>query len=191
MNMGLQMFKYRIYPSGKQKERLLNQFKICKEVYNTLLGLNKKLLVNKKFDLNSLVKDIKTTCPKYYYQANAQVLQNVSDRLSKAFDNFFNRVKLRKKGIKIKSGYPRFKSRIKSITYPQAFNSKGRRNGFWFINNRRLYASKIGNVPIVLHRIPRGKIKTLTIKQNKAMQWFACFSCELPDTIVKHPSCGV
>jgi putative transposase len=39
--------------------------------------------------------------------------------------------------------------------------------------------SKIGNVHIVLHRVPKGKIKTLTIKQNKVGQWFAIFSCEL------------
>ncbi len=175
-----QMFKYRIYPSSKQKIRLLNQFKICKEIYNTLLGLNKKLLVNKKFDFDSLVKDIKTTCPEHYTQAHSQVLQNVSDRLSKAFDNFFNRIKLRKKGVKIKAGYPRFKSRINSITFPQS--------GFKFASDKRLYCSKIGNVHIVLHRVPKGKIKTLTIKVNKANQWFACFSCELPDNIVKHTS---
>jgi len=39
-----------------------------------------------------------------------------------------------------------------------------------------------------LHRIPKGKIKTLTIKQNKINQWFAIFSCEIPDVTVKHPS---
>jgi len=43
-------------------------------------------------------------------------------------------------------------------------------------------------VPIVLHRAPKGKIKTLTIKQNKIGQWFAIFSCEIPDAIIKHPS---
>ena len=174
------MFKYRIYPSQKQKIRLLNQFKICKEIYNTLLGLNKKLMITKKFDFDSLVKDIKITCPEHYTQAHSQVLQNVSDRLHKAFDNFFNRIKLRKKGIKIKAGYPRFKSRIQSITYPQS--------GFKFVSDKRLYASKIGNIPIVLHRIPRGKIKTMTIKVNKAGQWFVCFSCELSDSKVIHPS---
>lgn len=174
------MFKYRIYPSRKQKIRLLNQFKICKEIYNTLLGLNKKLMITRKFDLNSLVKDIKITCPEHYTQAHSQVLQNVSDRLSKSFDNFFNRIKLRKKGVKVKAGYPRFKSKIQSITYPQS--------GFKFKSETRLYASKIGNIPIVLHRVPRGKVKTMTIKQNRAGQWFACFSCEMPETKIVNPS---
>ena len=174
------MFKYRIYPSKKQKIKLINQFKICKEIYNTLLDLNKKLWTTKKFDFDNLVKDIKTTCPEYYFQAHSQVLQNVSDRLSKAFDNFFNRIKLQKTGIKIKAGYPRFKSRIQSITYPQS--------GFKFINERRLYASKIGNIPIILHRTPKGKVKTMTIKVNKSNQWFIVFSCEIDVPKIKHHS---
>ena len=176
----MRAYKYRIYPSNKQKIRLLNQFKICKNIYNTLLCENKELMTTKKFDFDSLVKDIKTTCPSYYYQAHSQVLQNVSDRLHKAFDNFFRRLEEKKSGKKIKAGFPRFKSRIKSITYPQS--------GFKFLNERRLKLSKIGSIPIVLHRTPRGKIKTLTIKQNKAGQWFAFFCCELPDVIIKHPS---
>jgi putative transposase len=39
-----------------------------------------------------------------------------------------------------------------------------------------------------LHRIPKGKIKTLTIKQNKVGQWFAIFSCEVQDKVVVHAS---
>ena len=174
------MYKYRLYPSRKQKVRLLNQFKICKEIYNELLGLNKKLWTTKKFDFNGLVKDIKTTCPEHYSKTHSQVLQNISDRLSKAFDNFFRRLEERKKGKKIKAGFPRFKSRIQSITYPQS--------GFKFVNQRRLYCSKIGNIPIVLHRVPKGKIKTLTVKVNRAGQWFAVFSSEVESPpAIEHP----
>ena len=174
--MSLLAYKFRVYPSGKQKIRIINQFKICKEIYNTLLDLNKKLLVTNKFQLNSLVMDIKATCPEYYSQVHSQALQNVSDRLSKTFDSFFRRIK---EGAKEK-GFPRFKSKIMSITYPQS--------GFKFLSKGHLQVSKIGNLPIILHRIPKGKIKTLTIKVNNADQWFAVFSCELLDVEVKHPS---
>lgn len=172
------MYKFRLYPSRKQQQRLLNQFKICKEVHNMLLAENKTLLTTRKFDLNSLIMDIKTTCPKYYYQVNAQVLQNVSNRLSKAFDSFFRRVKENSSKV----GYPRFKSKIKSITYPQ---SKG---AFKFISDNKIRVSKLGNIPIVLHRVPKGKIKTLTIKVNKANQWFAIFGCEVDVKAIKHSS---
>lgn len=171
------MFKYRLYPSQKQQRRLFKSFAICKGVYNELLGLNKKLWLTRKFDLNSLIKDIKTTCPEHYVQAHSQVLQNISDRLSKAFDNFFRRLK--DPSCKEK-GFPRFKSRIASITYPQS--------GFQFLSDKHLKVSKIGSLPIILHRIPKGKIKTLTIKVNSAGQWFAVFSCEVSTPEVKHPS---
>lgn len=170
------MYKFRIYPSKKQRVRIINQFKICKEIYNTLLDLNKKLWISKKFDFNSLIMDIKATCPEYYSQTHSQVLQNVSDRLSKAFDNFFRRVKESAK----EKGFPRFKSRINSITFPQS--------GFKILSDKRLKLSKIGSLPIILHRIPKGKIKTMTIKVNKANQWFAIFSCEVEPLQVNHPS---
>ena len=173
------MYEYRLYPSGEQQVKILNQFSVCKDVYNTLLDLNQKLWITNKFRLNSLVLDIKTTCPEYYTQVHSQVLQNISDRLAKAFDNFFNRLKLKKQGRKIKAGFPRFKSRIQSITYPQS--------GFKFLSNKRLQVSKIDSMPIVLHRLPKGKIKTLTIKRNNAGQWFAVFSCEVDIPVVEHP----
>ena len=33
----------------------------------------------------------------------------------------------------------------------------------------------------MLHRVPRGRIKTLTIKRNRAGKWFACFACEVTE----------
>lgn len=179
-NMELRMYEYRLYPSKKQIVKLNNIFSHCKFVYNELLGMNKILWTTKKFDFNGLVLDLKICNPEIGEKVHSQVLQNISDRLSKAFDNFFNRIKLRKKGIKIKAGFPRFKSKIGSITFPQS--------GFKFLSNKKLQISKVGSLPIVLHRIPKGKIKTLTIKCNNANQWFAVFSCEIDTLKVKHTS---
>ena len=173
------IFKFRIYPSSKQKIRLLTQFKICKEIYNELLDENKKYCFNQKFDFNSIIQDIKITNKERYLKVHSQVLQNVSDRVSKAFENFFNRIKMRNQGINIKAGFPRFKSRIQSITYSQS--------GFK-IDGKKITLSKIGKIPIVLSREIEGKIKTLTIKQNKSGQWFAVFSVELEKEEPIHPS---
>jgi len=173
-SMSLLMYQYRIYPSQKQKVRLINSLKTCKAIYNELLELSittykktKKTL--RKFDYNKIIKG--------KYSVHSQVAQNVSDRVHKAFSNFFRRVK--DKSCK-KKGFPRFKSRINSITFPQS--------GFKLLSDRRLKLSKVGSVPIILHRIPKGKIKTLTIKQNKVGQWFAIFSCEVIDKAVIHTS---
>lgn len=168
------MYEYRLYPSKKQKVKIITSLKVCKVIYNELLesSINtyketKKTL--RKFDYNKLIKG--------KYPVHSQVAQNVSDRVHKAFSNFFRRVK--NKSCKQK-GFPRFKSRVNSITFPQS--------GFKIMSDKRLHLSKIGNIPIILHRIPKGKIKTLTIKQNKVGQWFAIFSCEVQDKVVVHAS---
>lgn len=169
------MYRYRIYPSRKQKIRLVDSFKTCKAIYNELLDISKTTYKEtgktlRKFDYNKHLTG-------KYPEIHSQVKQNVSDRVHKAFSNFFRRVK--NPSCK-KKGFPRFKSRVNSITYPQS--------GFKMLSDKRIRLSKIGNVPIVLHRVPRGKIKTLTIKQNKAGQWFATFACEVETPKVKHPS---
>ena len=75
-------------------------------------------------------------------------------RVDLAFKAFFRRVKAGEN-----PGYPRFKGkgRYGSFTYPP----------FGFHLNdagTHLSASKIGDIPIVLHRPIEGNIKTLTIQ---------------------------
>jgi putative transposase len=115
----------------------------------------------------------------------SQVLQNQADRLSKAFSNFFRRCQEKKEGVIV--GYPRYKKLVHSITYPQ-------NNGSFKLVGSKLKMSKIGRVPIVLHRAVPGVIKTMTIKRDRAGQWFAVFCCELAnEEIVLHqgPSVGL
>jgi len=94
------------------------------------------------------------------------VLQHVVERLDKAYQAFFRRVK---KGEKV--GFPRFKPerRYNSFTYPQSgFSIKG----------KHLVLSKIGDVRIRLHRQPQGTIKTCTIMVKNG-RYYACFSCKV------------
>lgn len=158
-------FRYKIYPSQNQIIRLNKTISDCCFIYNKLLEAKVNAYKTDKtnlsqFDLNKLTQD-------FDVPIHSQVKQNISKRINDAFNHFFRRVK-EKKG---KVGFPRFKSlnRYKSITFPQS--------GFKFINQRRLFVSKIGNIPIVLHRVPKGKLKTFTIKRT-AFGWFAIFSCE-------------
>ena len=172
--MPLRMFRYRIYPSRKQKIKIIDNFKVCKTIYNELLAasINNYNETGKglfKYDFNKLLTS-------KYQNIHSQVMQNVSDRVHKSFSNFFRRIKNKSK----KKGFPRFKSSVKSITYPQS--------GFKFINERKLHVSKIGNLPIIIDRIPKGKVKTMTIKRNKAGQWFAVFSSEVETPKLIHSS---
>jgi len=161
----LMNFKYRIYPSQKQIIKLNKTISDCCFIYNKLLETKINAYKTDKnnlsqFDLNKLTKDIDVPI-------HSQVKQNISKRINDAFNHFFRRIR-EKKG---KVGFPRFKSlnRYKSITFPQS--------GFKFISDKRLFVSKIGNIPIILHRVLKGKLKTFTIKKT-ALGWFAIFSCE-------------
>ena len=157
-------FKYRIYPSKKQIIILNKTLSNCCFVYNKLLETKVNAYKTDKtsitqFDLIKIAKNIDVA-------VHSQVKQNISKRINDAFNHFFRRVKS-KKG---KAGFPRFKNmkRYKSITYPQS--------GFKIVSERKLFVSQIGNIPIVLDRVPKGKLKTFCIKKT-AIGWFAIFSC--------------
>ena len=97
---------------------------------------------------------------------------NVADRLDKAYDNFFSRVREKKKGKKIKAGFPRFKSKdhYLSITYTQF--------GFKIIDSTHVSFSKIGKIRMFQHIKIKGKIKQATIKRDKANRYFVTFIVE-------------
>lgn len=173
--MELRMYQYRLYPSQKQEKRLFNTFNICKNIYNELLELSISVYKENNITLNRY--NFNNLLIGLYPEVFSQVKQNVSDRVHKAFQNFFRRCKDQSSK---KKGFPRFKSQINSITYTQS--------GFKFSSDKRLYASKIGDIPIVLHRIPKGTVKTLTIKRNRVGQWFAIFACEIDVKTVKNTS---
>lgn len=179
----VRMFKYRIYPTPAQVQILNKNISECCSLYNHLLELKIQKYKNEKkslqgYDLNKIITELRKEHPELK-EVHSQVLQNLSDRIQKAFDNFFRRVKEKKSGKKIKVGYPRFKSarRYKSITYPQS--------GFEFVSGK-LRVSKIGDIKIKLHREIKGTVKTLTIKKTATGKWFAVFSCTVEIGQIQH-----
>jgi putative transposase len=94
---------------------------------------------------------------------HSQTAQAVLRRLDRAFKAFFEH----------RAGYPRFKKRSSSgsFTYPQAYNGSVKPD----VVRRRLYLSKVGNVPVVFHRpIPKdSRMKTCTVIREPDGKWFA------------------
>jgi putative transposase len=109
--------------------------------------------------------DLKAACPDYA-EVNAQVLQDVVLRVERAFAGFFRRLKAGKE-----PGYPRFQGRHRynSFTYPQY-------GGGVVLDGGVLSLSRIGRIPIRLHRPLAGTPKTVTIRRE-AGGWYACISC--------------
>ena len=169
-------YRYRAYPSQSQKSTLNRQMYLSKQLYNLLLEQSQKYFKKTgktftKYDMNKWITKLKKKNPEFN-ELYSQVCQNVADRVSKAYKNFFRRIKERKQGRKVKGGFPRFKSYISSLTYPQS--------GFK-LEKKKVSVSKIGMVNFVNHREIEGKIKTLAIKQTKSQEWYVTFSAEKDD----------
>lgn len=170
-------YKYRVYPSGKQVERLNRQMRLSKEVYNILLEKSKEHYKEtgktfSQFDMNKYITELKSEKPELS-GVHSQVLQNISKRINEAYRAFFRRVKEKRKGKNVKVGFPRFKKFVSSITYPQS--------GFKFNRESRLHLSNIGNIPIVRHRAMNGKMKICTIKKYPSNKWYVGFSNDVPE----------
>ncbi len=165
-------FKYRLYPTKKQEQKLFWTLTRCRELYNAGLAERKEAyrMAGKSISYYEQKRDlpeIKAEIRAEYQQIHSQVLQNVLERLEEAFKGFFRRVKAGET-----PGYPRFKGRNRyhSFTDPQT--------GYCLTHDSRVCLSKIGRIKLKLHRPIEGKIKTCTIKYE-AGQWDVIFSCEV------------
>ena len=167
----MKTFKFRIYPTSKQKKSLQSYLDACHWVYNKTLETRKKSWEEEKkslslYDTHNLLKEWREVKPEFE-NIHIHCLRDAQARLDKAFKSFFRRIKSGDK-----PGYPRFQGheRYNSFTFTQ--------NGFRLIDNK-LKMSRIGSVRIKQHREIEGKIKTLTIRRDSTSKWFACFSCEV------------
>ena len=166
----LKSYKFRIYPSKAQNNKLCQTLDLCCELYNAALQERRDAFKFTKISLNyhsqaiqlPEIKDSRSE----FGNVHSQILQDTLKRLDKAFAAFFRRLKAGDK-----AGFPRFRSRSRynSFTFPQ----------FGFaIESSKLKLSKIGKVKIKLHREIEGNIKTCTISQSSTGKWFACLSVE-------------
>ena len=176
-------YKFRIYPKKERSNALNRQLRLCKELYNVALDQRRNVWTLDNENITYIrqadqLKDIKEKHPEFR-DVHSQVLQDVLRRLDKAMSNFFRRVKQKKKGKKVKVGYPRFKSihSFRSLTYPQG--------GYKVLDNGHIKISKVGTVRMFRHRPIKGDIKTMTVKKDRVGDWFVTFAVESPDIPVK------
>lgn len=164
-------FQFRLRPTKKQAKALQDQLGECRWLYNELLE-QRKLSYEEleiplsKYQQTMFLPLLKEERPALA-QLHSQVLQNVVDRLDKAFQGFFRRYKAGEK-----PGFPRFRGehRYNSFCYPQS--------GFSLVGNE-LKLSKIGNIRITMHRAIKGEIKTCTLRKNASDEWEVSFCCEV------------
>jgi putative transposase len=164
-------FQYRLRLTKKQKRTLDKMLDGCRWLYN--LFLEQRILSFEELGV-SLTKcqqlmflpELKEDKPELK-EIHSQVLQNIADRLDKAFQAFFRRHKAGEK-----PGFPRFRGvhRYNSICYPQS--------GFDIVDGC-LKLSKVGSLRIKMHRPIEGTIKTCTLRKTASGDWNVSFSCEV------------
>ena len=165
-------YRFRLYPSKAQEMRMLEVLEECRKLYNYFLGEWKKSEeVPLKYDIQAHIPSLVKKYP---------ALENVHSKtrqyvLWQLYSNLRGLRGLKQKGRKV--GRLRFKKygRMKTVTYNQS--------GFKLIENgnryQRIRLSKIGEIPIRVHRKIDGRIKQVSVKRMPSGKWFAILSVEI------------
>jgi len=157
---------------NKQTEANCNQWlEVCRNLYNQSLDQRIKVYKEKGETISAYTQmaqlpDLRKSSIEFK-AVGSQVLQDVIQRLDKAYKSFFQRVKQNNGKV----GFPRFKSknRYDSFTLKQCG---------WKLEGRYLYIKNIGRFKLFLSRPIEGNIKTVTIRRNPTNKWFISFSCD-------------
>jgi putative transposase len=167
-------FTYRLMPTPDQALALERVVWRCRMLYNTAVDERKTAwerchVAVSYYQQKAELPDLKRACPECA-EVHAHVLQDVILRVERAYQAFFRRLQAGEH-----PGYPRFQGagRYTSLTFPEYGNGVT-------LARSVLSLSKIGRLPIRLHRPLQGTPKTVTISRE-ADGWYACVSCaEVP-----------
>ncbi|MGA9405982.1 MAG: transposase [Bacteroidota bacterium] len=162
-------FQYRAILSETTEANCVLWLEQCRTLYN--LALEQRIMVYRQskkslslYTQQKQLPELKESFPDFAC-VGSQCLQDVLDRLDKAFKAFFQRCK------QGKAGFPRFKGkdRYDSFTLKQSG---------WKLEGRYLHLAKIGRLRLYLSRPIEGDIKTVTVHRSPTGKWFVSFSCD-------------
>jgi putative transposase len=167
---GRKTFKYKLKPTPEQERVLDRTLMLCRHVYHAAIEERREAWQKcgvsvGYYQQKAELPGIKEALPDYA-EVHRQVLQEVVQRVDRAFQAFVRRVRNGET-----PGYPRFhgRARYKSFTDPQCGNGATLDNGF-------LVLSKIGRLAVRWSRPIEGTPKTATISRE-ADGWYVCVTC--------------
>ena len=190
-------FKYPVYPT-QEEERTLEKWldHLC-ELQNAARN-NRKFAYEtegrfvSRYDQEQLLKVAREK-----YDEFREVPQDFQVSILKRVDKAFDAFRRRCKAGAEKKGYPRFKTRVRSLTWclrkhKLKTGERVRQNPIIETDFRhnRLKVPKLGEVKIRIHRPLVGDPKEVTLVK-KASGWYAHISCEIPDMPKVEPTDAV
>lgn len=164
-------FLYEARINRKTAENVGQWLETCRTLYN--LALDQRISVYRDYqktlsgyDQANELPELKAAFPEFK-AVDAQVLQDVLERLDEAYKAFFRRLKQKNN----KAGFPRFKgySRYDSFTLKQHS---------WKLEGRYLTIARVGRFKLFLSRPIDGDIKTITVRRAPGGKWLVAFSCD-------------
>ncbi|SFP98572.1 putative transposase [Caldicoprobacter faecalis] len=186
----LKAYKYRIYPSDKQKEFLEKIFGCCRFVWNKMLEEKLETLEQGKKIPRVTPAKYKKEYP-FLKEVDSLALANVQLNQEKAFRDYFKNPK--------HFGMSKFKKKKDKQSYTT--NNQILPNGNETIRvdfeEGFIYLPKIKEwIKAVLHRGFEGRIKSVTVVKTKSGRYYVSILVEVQDprNEIKEPSnlvCGI
>jgi putative transposase len=174
-------YRYRIEPTEVQRQWLARTFGCARVVFNDAIKCRDEAYRGgEKITPTEVQRRVITqakTCEERAWLsevASVALVQSVRDA-HRAFSNFFDSVKGRRRGRKV--GRPRFKSRKNNR---QSFRLT--RNGFGLRSDGRLYLAKIGEVRVRWSRDLPSEPSSVTITREPDGHYYASFVVEVEPT---------
>ena len=158
-------FKYRLYPTAPQADKINQNIGCARFVYNQLLDDRIKVYKETKQRSKKTYCDLKKEYA-FLKEADSRALLNARENLDEAYDKFFKEPN---------AGFPKFKSKHKCRwSYTTDNNSDAVR-----FDGNRLKLPKVGYVKVVEHRRHEGRILTATISKERSGEYYASVLCEI------------
>lgn len=160
-------YKYRIYPSKKQKELIQKTFGCSRFVYNYYLSIRIEKYKNNKesfnyydccSDLTNLKKELD-----WLKEPDKCALQSSLRDLDMAYQKFF----------KEHSGFPKFKSKKDNH---KSYKSKFTNGNIQYLD-KYIKLPKLGYVKTKNKLVPQGRIVNATISQEPSGKYFVSLCC--------------
>ena len=162
-------FKYRLLSNRQAFQKADGWLGLCRNLYNLALAERVYAYKGQRVSISSYsqikeLPELKVAFPEYG-DVGSQVLQDVIERLDRAYKAFFKRAK------DGKTGFPRFRGR-------ERYDSFTLKQTGWKLEGRYFSIRNVGRFKLRLSRPIVGDIKTITIRRESTGKWYVCFSCD-------------
>ena len=197
-------FRYPVHPTRTQETTLLEWLDhLCELQYSARHDRIVALETEDVFVTLSEQQD-KLTAAREKYDDFREVPQDFQNHALRRNDKAFTNFRKRCENGDAKKGFPRYKKRVRSLTWslrerPKVVRRKTKNTDKQTIRVRenpirettwkhdRLKVPKLGEVKIYMHRPLEGDPKEVSLVK-KASGWYAHISCEIPDTAKVEPT---